>query len=134
MQVVILQPIMDAFPQYKASRREEGASPCTVNRELALMKHRFNLAVREWEWIRESPLLKISMEKEPPARDRWLTYEDEESLLSVCPLWLSEIIIIAIETGCRRDEILSLEWKGVDLFSRVVAILGKKREKEGQFP
>jgi integrase len=120
--------------QYKANRRGKGASPCTVNRELALMKHSFNLAVREWEWIRENPLLKISMEKEPPARDRWLTYEDEESLLSVCPLWLNEIVIFAIETGCRRDEILSLEWKGVDLFCKVVAILGKKTGERRTIP
>jgi integrase len=112
--------------QYKAIRREEEASPCTINRELALMKHSFNLAVREWEWLRENPLQKISMEKEPPGRDRWLTCEEEQRLFSVCPQWLKEIVIFAIETGCRKEEILSLEWRSVDLFKRVLAILGKK--------
>jgi integrase len=120
--------------QYKATRREEGASPCTINRELALMKHSFNLAIREWEWIRESPLQKISMEREPPARDRWLTCEEEEYLLSVCPLWLKELIIFAIETGCRKGELLSLEWRNVDLFKRVVTVLGKKTGERRTIP
>jgi integrase len=120
--------------EYKAVRREEGDSPCTINRELALMKHSFNLAVKEWEWIRENPLLKISMEKEPPPRDRWLTFEEEERLLSVCPLWVKEIVILAIETGCRKEEILSLEWTSIDLFKRVITLLGKKTGERKTIP
>ncbi len=33
--------------EYKNKRRIEEASPCTINRELALMKHALNLAIRE---------------------------------------------------------------------------------------
>ena len=120
--------------QYKATRRAEGASPCTINRELALMKHSFNLAMGEWEWLRESPLQKISMEKEPPPRDRWLTHEEEQRLLAVCPLWVKEIVILAMETGCRKEEILSLEWTSVDLFKRVMVILGKKTGNRRTIP
>ena len=43
------------------------------NRELALLKHAFTLAVREWEWVDENPAKKVSMEREAPPRDRWLT-------------------------------------------------------------
>jgi integrase len=112
--------------EYKNRRRSESASPCTINRELALMKHAFNLAVREWEWITENPVIRVSMEKEPPSRDRWLTYEEEEALLSASPQWLKEIITFAVETGCRREEILSLTWKDVDIFKKVVIIFAKK--------
>lgn len=38
-----------AVANYKTQRRNEGAVPKTVNNELALMNHAFNLAVREWE-------------------------------------------------------------------------------------
>ena len=113
------------FYEYKNTRRNEEASPCTINRELALTKHAFNMAVREWEWITENPVIRVSMEKEPPSRDRWLTYE-EEALLSASPQWLKEITIFAIETGCRREEILSLTWKDVDIFKKVVTIFAKK--------
>jgi len=49
-----------------------------VNRELAVMKKAFNLACREWEWCRDNPVLRVSMESERNHRDRWLT-EDEAS-------------------------------------------------------
>ena len=66
--------------RYKIQRRKEGASTCSINRELALMKHAFNLALKEWEWVEDNPVKKVSMEKEPPARDRWLSYDEDVTL------------------------------------------------------
>jgi integrase len=52
----------------------------------------------------------------------------------VSPVWLKEIIIFAVETGCRREEILSLEWKDVNLFERLVIIFGKKTGERRTVP
>jgi len=120
--------------KYKTKRRSEGASPCTINREMALMKHAFSLAIKEWEWVRDNPVRKVSMEKEGASRDRWLHLEEEEVLLTASPAWLKEIVIFAIETGCRRGEILSVEWKDVDLFKRTVTVLGEKTEERRVIP
>jgi len=120
--------------EYKRTRVIEGASPCTLNRELALMKHAFNLAFKEWGWIKDNPVKKVSMEREPSPRDRWLTYEEEERLLSVSPHWLKELIIFSIETGCRRGEMLSLQWNDVDLFKKVVNIFGSKTGENRTIP
>jgi integrase len=90
------------------------------------MKHAFNIALREWEWVNQNPVLKVAMEKEPPSRDKWLRYDEEERLLAASPQWLQEIIIFAFETGCRREEMLSLDWGSVDLQKRVAVIFGKK--------
>lgn len=120
--------------EYKTARRNEGASPCTINRESALMKHAFNLAIKEWEWVKDNPVTKVSMEKEPSSRDRWLSYEEEERLLSVCPQWLKELIVFSIETGCRRGEMLSLQWRNVDLFKKVVTIFGSKTGEKRTIP
>jgi len=134
--ILHLSPFFDEIPlvditstminEYKKRRREEGASPATINRELALMKHAFNLAYKIWGWVSDNPVMKVPLEKEPPSRDRWLTYEEEEKLIAVSPEWLQEIITIAVETGCRREEILSLQWKDVDLINKVITIFGKK--------
>ena len=51
---------------------------------------------------------------------------EEEVLLYTSLQWLKEIIVLAIETGCRREEILSLTWKDVDIFKKVVTIFAKK--------
>ena len=48
------------------------------------------------------------------------------NLLAASPQWLKEIIVFAVETGWRREEILSLQWKDVDIFQKTVTIFGKK--------
>lgn len=62
---------------YKAKRRET-AKPATVNKELGLVRHSFNVAIREWEWCRDNPMQRVCMEKVRNERDRWLS-SDEES-------------------------------------------------------
>ena len=122
--------LKDIYPRlvsrYKSERLSSGAAPSTLNRELALMKHAFSLALKEWEWALQNPLKMVSMEKEAPPKELWLTIEEERDLLLVSPDWLREIIVFALDTGCRRGEILSLSWKHVNLSTRVVAIFGEK--------
>jgi len=107
---------------YKNRRLKEGAAPATLNRELSLCKHAFNLAYKEWDWVRENPFCKVKMERENNERDRILGHEEEKRLLEVSPPWLREIITFALNTGCREGEILGLTWQDVDLFKRIVVI------------
>jgi integrase len=95
---------------YKAKRREEGASPRSLNYELTLMSHAFNLAVKEWEWVRENPVKKVSKEKVNNQIERWLTLEEEKRLLVSSPEWLRQIVWFATNTGLRQGEILDLKW------------------------
>jgi integrase len=120
--------------QYKIKRRKENASPYSINRELALMKHAYTLAINEWEWAQNNPVKQVSMEKEPASRDRWLSHEEEKTLLQACPVWVREIVLFALETGCRRGEILSLLWRDCDVSKRVVTIYGKKTGERRTIP
>lgn len=120
--------------EFKVRRLSEGVKPATVNRELATMKKAFNLAVKEWEWVMENPVLRVSMEREENQRDRWLTFEEEERLLKVCPDWLQELVVFALNTGMRLGEILSLEWKGVDLFRKTITIFKSKNKELRTIP
>lgn len=65
--------------RYKAKRYADGVKPATINRELAVMKNVFNLAIREWEWCRDNPVSKVSMERGEPFRStrRCFNYSDE---------------------------------------------------------
>lgn len=112
--------------QYKTKRSADGISPSTINNELKVMKHAFGIAIKEWEWCRENPVSRVSMEKESRGRDRWLTDEEEASLLETSPPWVREIVIFALNTGMRRGEILSLTWEGVDFFRSVVTLFHSK--------
>ena len=120
--------------QYKAKRYQDGVKPATINRELALMKHAFNLAIKEWEWAKQNPVSRVSFEREDNKRDRWLRQEEEEKLLPICPLWVREIVFVALNTGMRMGEILSLRWDTVDLFRRTVTILHSKNRDKRTIP
>ncbi len=49
--------------QYKKLRKEQGAMPASVNKELAMLSKAFSLAVKEWEWLSENPASKVPYEK-----------------------------------------------------------------------
>jgi integrase len=119
---------------YKTKRREEGASPRTVNYELTLMGHAFNLAIKEWEWCKENPVRKISKEKVNNIIERWMPYKEEQKLLNASIEWLRPILILGIETGLRQSELLNLRWSNVDLFRRTLTILEQKNNGKDTLP
>ncbi|MBT7349645.1 site-specific integrase [candidate division WWE3 bacterium] len=112
--------------QYKVSRNNKGAKPATINRELAMLSKAFSLAVREWEWVRDNPVSKVSKEKENNQRDRWLTMGEERMLLDNCPEWLREIMLFALHTGLRQEELLSLKWPRVNEILKTILITDTK--------
>jgi len=120
----------EMISRYKTRRLKEKAKPATLNRELSLMKHAFNLAMKEWDWCKENPCCRVKRERENNERDRVLGYGEEDQLLKVCPPWLREIVIFALDTGAREGEILELNGKNFDTFRRVVTIL---QSKTGQY-
>jgi integrase len=107
---------------YKTQRRNEGASPKTINHELGFCKHCFNLAVKEWQWVRDNPFTKVSMERLPQPRVRYLTPEEFDKLYQACNDKLKPIVLFAVNTGMRQDNILSLTWQQVDLNRGVIVL------------
>ncbi|MBU6392314.1 MAG: site-specific integrase [Planctomycetota bacterium] len=118
----------------KVLRYSEGAKPASINRELAMLSKAFNLAVKEWEWIKENPVLKVPKEKENNERDQWLTGDEEKKLLENSPQWLRDLIVFALHTGLRQDELLSLQWSRVDLFRKTIIIQESKSGKPRTIP
>jgi integrase len=91
----------------------------TVRRYLAVLSHAFTVAVQEWEWMNENPFPKVSKPKEPQGRVRFLSEDERQRLLDSCQVSrnssLYTIVILALSTGARRGELLSLHWSDVDL-------------------
>jgi len=99
--------------EYKTLRRMN-AKPATINKELGLVRHAFNVARREWQWCRENPVQGVSFEPVRNEIDRWLTPTEERQLMKVAFPWLQEIIVLALHTGLRQGEILALQWQDID--------------------
>jgi integrase len=119
---------------YKIQRRTEGAAAATTNKELQLVRHAFNLAVREWEWCRSNPMHKVKLETIHNQVDRWLTAEEEAMLLHASPAWLQEIIRFALNTGMRQGEILALQWQDVDLYRGILVVMKSKNHERRTIP
>lgn len=119
---------------HKSKRRTEGAAAKTINNELTLLGHAFQFAVKEWEWVAENPVQKVSKEKVRNLIERWLTAEEEGRLLAASPVWLQEIIVFAANTGLRQSEILNLQWCNVDLFRRTITLLEQKNGGRDTLP
>ncbi|MCF6147314.1 MAG: tyrosine-type recombinase/integrase [Candidatus Kuenenia sp.] len=120
--------------EYKQARKEKGGGAPSINRSLSMLSKAFSLASKEWEWVKENPVLKVSREKENRGRDRWLTYDEEKRLLDNSPQWLKEIILFALHTGLRQDELLSLQWGRVNLFNWTIIIQETKNGKPRTIP
>lgn len=94
-------------------KEEEGRSPATVNRYLALIRSILRAAWLEWDWIDKAP--KIRMRQEPKKRVRFLTRREAERLLMELPKHLSAMARFALCTGLRMNNIVQLKWSQVDL-------------------
>jgi integrase len=114
--------------EYKVQRRKAGASPSTINYELTLMSHAFNLAIKEWQWVDDNPVKKVEKERVNNAVERWLTLDEEERLLKASPMWLQDIIVFAIHTGLRLSELLDLKWFQIDMNRGTLTIYEQKNK------
>ena len=107
--------------------------PATVVRYMAALSHAFTIAVKEWEWLDDSPLRKVSKPQEPRGRVRFLSDEEREILLASCKQskapYLYPLVVLALSTGARRGELLGLTWGDID-FKRKVAILHQTKNEE----
>ena len=111
--------------EYRDRRLKDGVRACQY--DLVLIRHAWNIARLEWGWdIGSNPVEQIKLPKNNPPRERRLRV-GEYDLLKIKALktrvwYLWPIIEMAIETGMRRGEILSLEWINID-FERARLLL-----------
>ncbi|HEX3034708.1 MAG TPA: tyrosine-type recombinase/integrase [Thermodesulfobacteriota bacterium] len=107
--------------EYKELRLSDVA-PATVNRELEVLRHLFNLAERWKKFFGKNPASQAGLLPLNNQIERILTPEEEESLLACSNPYLRVILICALNTGMRKMEILSLKWSNVDLDNNVITL------------
>ncbi|MBN1273888.1 MAG: tyrosine-type recombinase/integrase [Candidatus Aminicenantes bacterium] len=115
--------------KYKVYRLKQNVRPSTVNRCLAILRKMFNLAV-EWDLLKISPMRKIKFYSEKDnLKERILTKDEETRLLEESAEHLKPILIVALNTGMRRGEILNLKWNQVDLKRKTIRVEETKSGK-----
>jgi integrase len=133
--------------QYQTERMEKGNKlvkvkpqggnkPATINRHVATIKAMFTKAV-EWELVEEDVLKKVRKVKlleENNRRLRYLSKEECQALVGECRGHLRPIVIMALNTGMRRGEILSLKWDNVDMKHGFILLDKTKNGERREIP
>jgi len=108
-------------------------SPSTVNREVSCLKNVLNRAV-DWEKLDRNPAAKIKKFREPNAKERILTIDEMKRLLAKASDDLRPVLVVALNTGMRKSEILSLRWKDADFVKGFIHIADSKSGRSRDIP
>jgi integrase len=123
--------LTDDLTAYAADRQAAGAANGTINRELALVKRMFSLAVRAKK-LQAKP--HIPMLREDNVRRGFFEPAQFEAVRLALPVALRPVMTFAYLTGWRlKSEILGLEWRQVDWAGRSVRLdPGTTKNREGR--
>lgn len=118
--------------RFKTARIKE-VSAATVNRALAVLKSMFNRAIA-WGRTKDNPCKAVKMFKENNQRLRFLEKEEIKTLISKCSDHLRPIVIVALNTGMRKSEILGLKWHHIDIERNIIHLLDTKNGEKREVP
>jgi integrase len=112
---------------YRDLRLTEVA-PGTVVRELAYLSSIINHGRREWGIHANNPVALVRKPAQPKGRERVLNSAERERLLvELKPtgrrnVWMLSVVVLALETGMRRSELLALRWGDINLDRRTATL------------
>lgn len=137
-----LRPLKDLdaadFASWRDNMLSEGLAPATVKNYLSVVSHLFNTARREWGLKSlENPISDIAKPRVSNERTRRLDPLEEKYLMDAiynpgdgagnrANKYVGPIVLFALETAMRQREILDLDWREVDLTSKIVRVLRSK--------
>lgn len=114
----------EIIERFKMARREGGAGPATINRNLAVLRRMLKLAERQRLIVR-SPFADVDFLEERSVRRQAtvLSFDEQKRLEAAAPPHLRTLIVLLTETGLRvGKEALALKWEDVDLAQGVLHV------------
>lgn len=115
---------------YVQARLEEGATPATVNRDLAALSRIFSLAVQAG---RLSARPHIPRLQEAPPRQGFMEFPEYLAIRAHLPTDYQDALDFGYHSGWRRGEILRLEWRDVDRGAGVIRLRPElSKNKDGR--
>jgi len=88
----------------------------------------------EWGLIPENPATKVKLLAVENTQMDFLSVEQIQALISACDGLLRDIVVVALRTGARRGELLSLTWDQVDFKGKAIHLTKTKSGKARTIP
>lgn len=134
---IVIAEARDALLAEK-TLRQTIRNPSTVNRYIAAFSRALTIAVKEWGWLDDTPMSKVSKPAEGKGRNRLLSIEEKDKLLQACKLspnpYLYPIVSIALLTGMRFGEIVNLRYEDIDYFNKIITLEKTKNGERRMLP
>lgn len=115
------------------NQHDKTRSNATIVRYIATLSVCLSYAVRDLGWLDQNPVLKVRKPALPPGRVKFLTDEERHTLLDACKAstnpYLYPVVVLALSTGARRNEIMNLKWSDID-FDRKRMLLEETKNGE----
>lgn len=93
-------------------------APASADHHVVYLRRVLNLAV-EWEYMERNPLTKIPLMRVDNRKERYLSEEETERLVSVLrsdpASGQSNVFLFLLNTGARRNEVMQAQWQHIDL-------------------
>ena len=118
------------------SMRLKYNKPSTVNRLLATLKHMVNKGT-QWGMASDRALKQVRNVKLLPENNRrlrFLSIEECQRLIECCHKALKPIVVVALQTGMRRGEVLGLKWEQIDLIHGFILLDTSKNGERREIP
>lgn len=126
--------LVEEYQTMRLTRHDN--KPATVNRHLATIKHMFRKAV-DWEMVHDEVLVRVRKVKLLPENNRrlrYLTKEEGKRLIEASKAHLKPMVVMALNTGMRKGEILGLQWNQVDLKHGFILLDKTKNNERREIP
>jgi integrase len=119
-----------AIEKYELMRLKDETSPTTINRELSVLNSMLHLGVRH-KVVSADRMPVIEMHSPSDPRQGFIERDQYEKLLAALPEWAKPVLTFAFQTGWRKEEILGLQWKSIDMKERQIT-LPSRMSKNGK--
>ena len=130
-------------------------SATTINRDIEVLRKMFNIAIDNG-WLTKNPCTAVKKLRQENILERYLSPDEEIRMFQVCDgdfsflkeddrkkaektyknrfKYMIPIITCALNTGMRKEEILSLTWKCVNFEDNKITLLDTKNGKKRHIP
>jgi integrase len=111
-------------------------SPATVNRELQVLSKVFSMAYDNG-LVETNQMRRVHKLREAPARERYLTDDEEKRLFEILVgrrAHIRPIVVVALQTGMRQGEILGMTWENVDFEQKTIYVAHPKTGRPRKLP
>jgi excisionase family DNA binding protein len=122
--------------EYRVKRQQAGATTATINRELQVLRHAYNIALRQ-EPAKIDRVPYFELVKENNARLTYFTLAQVDQIRAESAkvgLWLRTMVEIAYVLGWRKSEILRIKISGVNLEDQTIQIPTTKNGEPRECP